>query len=221
MLILIFNLYYMTPYKPPTFEAKAFNCPHCNAYAKQTWCSISFYLPNDEEHNYDFLKFVICDHCNMPNLWMQEELIFPVVSGVPLPNEDLEEDIKDDYLEAANIINQSPRGAVAILRLCVQKVCKQVGEHGKNINDDIASLVKKGLPVKIQQALDVVRVVGNNAVHPGQIDLSDNIETAYSLFTLVNLIAEAMISQPKHVASLYDSLPTGAIEAIQKRDSPK
>jgi hypothetical protein len=64
-----------------------------------------------------------------------------------------------------------------------------------------------------------VRVVGNNAVHPGSLDMKDNIETANKLFALVNLIAEVMISQPKHVEAMYDSLVSDrAKEAIQKRD---
>ena len=122
-------------------------------------------------------------------------------------------------MEAKAIVNKSPRGAAALLRLCIQKLCEQLGEKGKNINDDIANLVKIGLPVKIQQALDVVRVIGNNAVHPGQIDLRDDQDTAMKLFELINVIAEVMITQPKEVERLYQSLPQTAREAIQKRDN--
>ena len=92
---------------------------------------------------------------------------------------------------------------------------------GRKLDDDIATLVKKGLDVRVQQALDVVRVIGNNAVHPGQIELRDDRRTAEKLFGLVNLIADIMISQPKHVGEMFGSLPEGARNAIQKRDRPK
>lgn len=82
----------------------------------------------------------------------------------------------------------------------------------------ITALVKKGLDVRVQRALDVVRVIGNNAVHPGHIDLRDDRAAAEKLFGLVNLIAERMISQPKHVQELYESLPEGARKAIEKRN---
>lgn len=79
--------------------------------------------------------------------------------------------------------------------------------------------MKKGLPLKIQQALDYVRVVGNSAVHPGQIDLKDDKETAINLFNLINLIADVMITQPKEVDKLFNTLPQGQKDAISKRDN--
>jgi acetyl/propionyl-CoA carboxylase alpha subunit len=73
----------------------------------------------------------------------------------------------------------------------------------------------------VQKALDVVRVIGNNAVHPGQIDLRDDRRTAETLFGLVNLICEKMITEPKHVEAVYEKLPESARHAIEKRDTPK
>lgn len=114
--------------------------------------------------------------------------MYPNSGGAPLPNQDLPEDIKADYLEASSILGGSPRGAAALLRLCVQKLCKALGKPGKDINADIKSLVEDGLPLQIQQALDVVRVVGNEAVHPGTLDLNDKPETVAALFNLVNMM---------------------------------
>ena len=106
------------------------------------------------------------------------------------------------------------------MRLAIQKLCAHLGETGKNINQDIASLVKKCLPVQIQKALDIVRVVGNNAVHPGQIDLKDNIEVTIKLFGLINLIVDVMITQPKHVENMYESVvPENLREEIENRDN--
>ncbi|MDU8911428.1 hypothetical protein [Aestuariicoccus sp. MJ-SS9] len=70
----------------------------------------------------------------------------------------------------------------------------------------------------MQQALDAVRVIWNHAVHPGQIDLRDDRATAETLFKLLNLIVDKTISEPKHVAEVYASLPEGAVKAIEKRD---
>jgi hypothetical protein len=93
-----------------------------------------------------------------------------------------------------------------------------LGEQGKKIDDDIASLVKKGLPVKVQKALGTVRVIGNEAVHPGQVDLTDTPEIAQSLFDLLNIIADEMISKPKKIDEMFARLPENKKAAIAKRD---
>ena len=74
-------------------------------------------------------------------------MVYPDGMALPPPNSDLDTDIQEDYREAASIVNRSPRAATALLRLCVQKLCKQLGQDGKKkINDNIAALVKAGLP---------------------------------------------------------------------------
>jgi hypothetical protein len=151
-------------------------------------------------------------------MWFAEKMLVPSSGSAPFPNRDLPEDVQRDYGEARDIIDKSPRGAAALLRLAIQKLCADLGEPGKNINDDIGNLVSKGLPVQIQQALDIVRVIGNNAVHPGQIDLSDDASTANQLFTLVNLIADVMITQPKSVQAMYEALPESTRAGIERRD---
>ena len=113
----------------------------------------------------------------------------------------------------------SSRGAAALLRLAIQKLCSHLGESGKNLNADIASLVEKGLSPVVQKSLDVVRVVGNEAVHPGTLDLRDDQDTASKLFRSVNIIAEQMISYPKHVDAMYEELPESEKKEIERRDA--
>jgi len=118
-------------------------------------------------------------------------------------------------------VERSPRGAAALLRLCIQKLTKALGKQGENINADIAALVKDGLSSKLQKALDIVRVVGNDAVHPGTIDLRDDVATAKQLFALINIIADTMITQPAQIEQIYQQLPDSKLEQISKRDSTK
>lgn len=100
----------------------------------------------------------------------------------------------------------------------MQKLCRDLGESGTDLNNDIARLGEKGLDVEVQQALDSLRVIGSNSVHPGEMDLTDDTETASALFELLNFIVEDEISQPKKRAAIFEKLPAGAREAIQARD---
>lgn len=205
------------PYTPPSFKATAFNCPFCNAYAKQNWgysCSII----KSESHQLEDTYFCHCTHCGSYSIWYKQLIIYPDSSLAPLPSPDLPEEIKKDYEEARRIINRSPRGAAALLRLCIQKLCAFLGESGENINKDIASLIKKGLNPKIQKSLDIVRVIGNEAVHPGRLDLRDNVEMAVQLCKIINIIVEAMITQPKMIDNMYDNLPEDKRKQIEERD---
>ncbi|MXZ48450.1 MAG: DUF4145 domain-containing protein, partial [Candidatus Dadabacteria bacterium] len=110
----------------------------------------------------------------------------------------------------------SPRAACALLRLAIEMLLKQLGGTG-NLNENIKNLVEKGLNPKIQQSLDIVRVTGNNAIHPGKIDSSETANVRV-LFDLVNVIAESLITQPNRIQEIYSSLPEGSKEAIEKRD---
>lgn len=163
-----------------------------------------------------------CLACDDISLWIDKEMVFPKRLSAAPPNDDLSDEIKSLYLEAAKIYVDSPKGATAILRLALQKLLMQIGKEGKNINNDIKELVASGLSVKIQQALDLLRVVGNHAVHPGQINLDDNSEIALKLFQILNLIANELISKPKEIESLYnDIVPSVTIEHINQRDGKK
>jgi hypothetical protein len=181
------------------------------------------FFESEKDGNYSFqrvhnVSISRCFNCKDISLWIYDKLIYPLRGEAPPANPDLPSEIARDYDEASSILDLSPRGAAALIRLAIQKLSKHLGQPGKNINDDIKALVANGLDPRVQKALDAVRVIGNNAVHPGHIDLRDDRATAESLFRLLNLIAEKMITEPKHVNEVYDALPEEARKAIEKRD---
>jgi len=176
---------------------------------------INSYIPKS-------LSIAICQYCNKYSLWVNEDMVYPRKVSIEPPNKDLNEEIKSIYNEAAKIFIDSPRGAAALLRLALQLLLKQLGKKGKDINSDIKELVEDGLSPTIQRALDFVRVVGNNAVHPGQINFEDNKNIALTLFEIINIIANEMITKPKEIDELYEKIiPEKTKQHINNRDRKK
>ncbi len=210
----------------PSFKSTAFNCPHCAAYSSQAWLQLHSFEVGFPEPTYYWCAE--CAACGDASIWEMDKedvkngrLIHPGGIAAARPHEDMPADVALDFDEAAAIAFVSPRGAAALLRLAVQKLMIALGMPGKNINDDIGQLVKEGLPAQIQQALDYCRVVGNNAVHPGEMDLQDSPELVGALFEMINMIVDYRISQPKRVQELFAKMPAGAIAAIDRRDGNK
>jgi len=145
-------------------------------------------------------------------------LIFPEECTAPFPPEDMPEKVKEIYIEAREIQNKSPRATAALLRVAIEELVKLSGVKG-NLNKAIGKLVKRGMPPDIQKALDVVRVIGNDAVHPAnRMDLKDDKETVTLLFNLVNLINNFVISQRRQIDELYSHIPKEKKKGIEKRD---
>lgn len=208
-------------YIQPQVFAKSYTCPHCGAIAKQDWWMKRWIgdRANDNAAIHP-LRVGTCQHCNNTTIWVEDKMYYPDNGNAPFPNPEMPETVNKLYMEASAIHTKSPRGAAALLRLSIQILAKELGEEGKNINKDIANLVKKGLPEIVQQSLDIVRVTGNDAVHPGQID-TDNSETVGQLFDLVNIIVEYMIALPKRVSGIYSNLPADKKSGIEQRDNTK
>lgn len=222
-------------YEKPEINKDAFTCPFCGVYAKMDFVNFSssaskiYNTINNINTYYENIKFEfekikdtikfysrvvpilsICHKCSKTAIWVDEKMIYPKPRLAPMPNEDLDEDLKLDYEEASNIVQDSLRSACALLRLVLQKLLIGLGED-KNINNAIKNLIdKKEIDEKLQKALDSVRVIGNNAIHPNELDLRDDVDTALSMFRIINYIADRMISSKKEIDEIYSILPENA-----------
>ena len=200
----------------PKFRQDSFTCPHCNCFSQHQWRRIQV---NNSFENDAVAATSSCLRCRQYCFWKDQSLVWPIKSGVPDPIDGCPDQIKAVYNEAREIFPYSPRASAALLRLAIQMICKGSGLPGKNINEDIGTLVKNGLSTQIQQSLDLVRVVGNNAVHPGQIEIEENREHIEKFFGLVNLIVDVLIVQPSKVSAMFDALiPPALKQQITKRD---
>lgn len=170
------------------------------------------------QHSLENVSVTACFNCHKLALWVGDRLLDPGIKDGAPPNLDIEEHIRADIEEARSILARSPRGAAALLRLALQKLCVQLGEPGKKIDTDIKSLVSKGLDPHLQRAFDIVRVLGNEAVHPGVLDLRDDAETAAELINLINIVAQSMITNKKAIDALYSRLPRDKVAGIEARD---
>jgi hypothetical protein len=173
-----------------------------------------------------------CEHCRRVTFWHRAEqvdeagsearhweMVYPSKVPAPEPNIDLPPDILNDYNEAAEIVSQSPRGAAALLRLAVQKLCIHLGYDQKDIDKAIGAMVKDGLSPAVQKAMDVVRMTGNEAVHPGTLDIGDGANgLALRMFGLVNLVAQQMITNPREADELFAEMPQPKQDGVAQRD---
>jgi hypothetical protein len=142
----------------------------------------------------------------------------PIVGGGPRPHVHMPANVRGDYEEARAIVQASPRGAGALLRLAAQKLVNDLVEGKDDLDKKIGTLVSEGLSREVAQALDILRVVGNNAVHPGEMVLDEDPTTVAALFECINLVIEDRFARPGRIGSLFAKLPQKALDGIQQRD---
>ncbi len=209
-------------YISPDYSLSSFTCPHCGAHSQMDLSVITIqdgeaYITEFPESN-SYIYIAVCYSCQKKIIWVEDQYIYPEMQYLQ-PCEDMPESVKGLYNEASLIYNKSPRAACALLRLAVERLCNELGETGK-IDTMIGNLVKKGLPSIVQKALDAVRVIGNKAVHPGQITFDvDDKSTSETLMKLLNIITERLITEPKEIDDIFNALPQSTKDAIEKRDN--
>lgn len=208
-------------YTPPSFQERAFHCPICHVYAKQVWNYLNMVRRGSWDRSPVYSA--CCDHCGDYHYWYKPEdgeprMFSPEATTAPPFHPMMPKNIQADYNEAAAVLPRSPRSAAALLRLALEKLLIELGVPGKSIDAQVKALVADGLSPLVQKALDVCRVIGNEAVHPGEINLNDTPELAASLFGMLNYIVSERIERPAVIAQLYEQIPAVKREWIEQRD---
>lgn len=99
--------------------------------------------------------------------------------------------IRDDYTEAVDIIELSPKAAATLFRRCLQGMIHDFWNiHEKNLNAEITELQDK-VPSSMWKALDGIRKIGNIGAH---------------MESDVNLIVDIDIAEAKKLQKLIELL---------------
>jgi len=85
----------------------------------------------------------------------------------PVPPE-VPEKYKQDFGEACDVLERSPKASAALSRRNLQAILRDVGQTKKrDLADQIEEVIAVGhLPSHILESLDAVRTIGNFASHP-------------------------------------------------------
>jgi hypothetical protein len=130
-----------------------------------------------------------CHDCNGFSIWVADRLVFPLnVERTP-------ELVEEDFQEAAAILNRFPREAAALMRVCIQKLVPLLTQEGNNLNQYMSSLVRKGLEVEIQQAMEVLQVLRNEPEQPATLKTQPDKEIAIRFFDSLKSILERRVLQ--------------------------
>lgn len=241
----------------PQFRESSFRCPHCSAYAQQSWAQQLRYTEDladslnldDQEPDtvWGDLARATCLACREDSVWKMVKgsnqsgwesrpteggarlisfwvMIWPRESIAEVPHKAMPDGLRELYEEARAVLPDSPRAAAALLRLLMEKLLQKITGVPGNLNKQIGLLVERGtFDKQLQETADTIRVSGNAAVHPAEIQSQgDTKEVALAMFELVNFLVDDLIARPRKISHMYrTAVPEGAREAIARRDGDK
>jgi hypothetical protein len=158
-----------------------------------------------------------CFNCNEICLWVVDQMVWPGCATGPEPKLHASPHVRRETEEASPTLDASPRGAAALLRLAMEKLCKELSDSEESPRPEIAPLFQDEVDARVQKVLDAMRIIESNAIPPDHVGVGDTRATAETLSGLVNLICEKMIIEPRHLQALYAKVRDDAQSALEQR----
>lgn len=152
-------------------------------------------------------------------LWMSPKPYNPLIEAPP----EVDEDFRDDYREAVETLDASPRASAALSRYCLQKLIRRKAAIKKGtLDSEIQELLQQNnLPSYIRADIDAIRNIGNYAAHPSESHIDGEIidvtrEEAEWLVDILGRLFDFYFVQPAESARKREALNT-KLEEIGKR----
>lgn len=207
----------------PRFRERYFTCPRCRVASWQHWLDLFTKENKVVSGSYKEVTTKLadvsistCGTCSARSLWFEQTLIFPVSYDAPPMSPDMPQELQRDYEEAAAVSQASPRAAAALLRMCIEGLCKKLSGAG-TFEKAVEWLDEAGCPREIQLALDIIRQNGNEVMHAGQLYGNDDNATVAVLFRLANSVVSWAITEKRQLEDLYNQIPEDKRKALEAR----
>jgi len=173
-----------------------------------------------------------CPHCqkirvsisSFGGLWGgQFHYSYPSPNAMYLPDY-IPEALRQDYTEAVQITDLSPKAAATLARRCLQGMIHDFWNiHEKNLNAEITTLKTK-IPTKQWEAIDAIRKVGNIGAHMENdveriVDVDP--EEAKKLLKVIEMLFKTWYINQHEEETLCDEVKELAAEKEEIRSAAK
>ena len=148
---------------------------------------------------------------------------YPPANAMYLPDY-IPEPIRQDYLEAVQIADLSPKASATLARRCLQGMIHDFWDiHEKNLNAEITAL-KSRIPPKQWDAIDAISTIGNIGAHMessvGVIVDVDPDETK-KLLKVIEMLFKTWYIRQHEENILLDEVKEMAAEKEEARSAAK
>lgn len=143
---------------PPQFQLDAFHCPSCGMLAEQRWSPVYRQEEDGDLTEVEDTHLSTCSRCGEAALWRRGKVAAP--PGPPAPQE-VPAYVITDLLDAPVHDGPSPRAALALLRLALQRLLPHLEAAGGHPHRDVDHFLKVGLVPLVKATLEHVRVSGD------------------------------------------------------------
>lgn len=229
-------------------DSRVIVCPRCKVPAQQVWSDLQEVPPGLPPQNFWdesaasrrelFAGFAIssrwksahCQGCDQKTLWRDGRNVYPVASSAPAAHPQMNPEVKALFEEAGRVLPLSRRAGAALIRAALEKQLKILdpdAPSGARLDDHIARLSSR-VSKPLGELLDVVRYLGNSALHGSGEDelvylyLSDSKgsdDIAELLFGAINDLTDELIARPANTSALWNKLPPGIKDAIARKQA--
>jgi hypothetical protein len=162
-------------------------CPHCTTNFHDDWQEFTFVRSRGDSFYVYFgnslvkwsYRTAICSECKHviieiaphkdEKLIQDWRMVYPLGASRGPVSPEVPIEIKNDYVEACEVLPLSAKASAALSRRCLQNILRREGY--KVGSGDLAKeidilLNDKAIPVKLRETIDAIRNFGNFSAHP-------------------------------------------------------